>query len=148
MAARNATVGGKPAARPTSVSSVPQVATWAMPMPENIPPQAPQPRRLHLQPDHEQEHHHAELGDVQNGLRVGEQPQPERADDEAGGEIAEHGTEAGALEQRNRDHGGAQERDHVRQIGTLFRRRHRALACLNSRHPAYPKTSAAASRSH
>jgi hypothetical protein len=36
---------------------------------------------LHLQPDDEQEHHHAELGDVQDRLRVGEQPEPERPDD-------------------------------------------------------------------
>ena len=141
-------MGGKPARETDKRQQRPAGRDLGDAHAENIPPQAPQPRRLHLQPDHEQEHHHAEFGDVQNGLRVRGQPQPERADDEAGGEIAEHGTEAGALEQRNRDHGGAQERDHVRQIGTLFRRRHRALACLNSRHPAYPKTSAAASRSH
>ena len=44
--------------------------------PEDLAAQAPQPRGLHLQPDDEQEHHHAELGDVQDGLRVGEQPKP------------------------------------------------------------------------
>ena len=40
--------------------------------PEDLAPQAPQPRRLHLQPDDEEEHHDAEFGDVQDGLRVGE----------------------------------------------------------------------------
>ena len=72
--------------------------------PEDLPPQAPQPRRLHLEPDDEQEHHHAELGDVQDRLRVGEQPQPERPDDEAGREIAQHRAEPDPLEQRHGDH--------------------------------------------
>ena len=44
--------------------------------PEDLAPQAPQPRRLHLEPDDEQEHHDAELGDVQDRLRIGEQPSP------------------------------------------------------------------------
>ena len=141
MAARNATIGGKPASDADAGQQRAAGRDLRDAEPENIPPQAPQPRRLHLEPDHEQEHHDAELGDMQDRLRIGEQPQSERADGEAGGEIAEHGAEAGALEQRNRDHGRAQERDHVDQIGTLFRRRHRALRALQTAGIlVYPKT--------
>ncbi len=35
--------------------------------PEDLPAHAPESRRLHLQPDDEQEHDHAELGDLQDG---------------------------------------------------------------------------------
>ena len=48
--------------------------------PENLVPQAPQPRRLHFQADDEQEHHDAEFGHVQDGLRIGEEAEAERAD--------------------------------------------------------------------
>ena len=94
--------------------------------PEDLPPQAPQPRRLHLQPDHEQEHHHAEFGDVQDGLRIGEPAQAERTDDEAGRQIAQHGAEPEPLEHRHRDDGGPEQGHHLRQFDARmrFRRRH------------------------
>ena len=62
--------------------------------PEDLAPQAQQPRGLHLQADDEQEHDHAEFGDVQDRLGIGEDAQAERADDESGREIAEDGAEA------------------------------------------------------
>ena len=43
---------------------------------EDLLAQAPQPGGPHLQPDDEQEHDHAELGDVQDGLGVADQPRP------------------------------------------------------------------------
>ena len=36
--------------------------------PEDLAAQTPQVRRPHFQPDHEQEHHHAEFGDMQDRL--------------------------------------------------------------------------------
>ena len=38
---------------------------------------APHPGRLQLQPDHEQEQHHAELGDVQGGVDLLDQVEPD-----------------------------------------------------------------------
>ena len=70
----------------------------------------------HLEPDHEEEHHDAELGGVQDRLRLGEQCQPERADDEAGREVAEHGAEADAAEQGHGHDGGAKQRDDFGEV--------------------------------
>ena len=72
--------------------------------PEDLPPQRPEARRLHLEPDHEQEQHDAELGDVEDRLGLREDAEPERSDHDAGGEITEHGAEAKALEQGRADH--------------------------------------------
>ena len=154
MAARNATTGGNPTSTPTPVSSAPQVDDLRDAEPEDLAPQAPQPRRLHLEPDDEQEHHHAELGDMQDRLRAGEQLQPERADHQAGGQVAQHRAEPGALEQRNGDHRRAEQRDDMHQIGSLLRRRHLFSAPARSSDPrplVYPKTPCTASlagRSH
>ena len=73
MPATKATSGAKPASTPAMVSSAPQTQHLRGAQPEDLAPQVPQPRRPHLQPDHEQEHHDAELGDMQDRLRVGEQ---------------------------------------------------------------------------
>ena len=45
--------------------------------PEDLLPQAPEPLRLHLEPDDEEEHHDAELGGVEDGLGVADQPEPD-----------------------------------------------------------------------
>ena len=58
--------------------------------------------------------------------------QPERADDQAGGQVAQHRAEPGPLEQRNRDHRRAQQRDDMEQIGSLLRRRHLRSLALRS----------------
>ena len=80
-------------------------------------------RGPHLQADHEQEHHHAELGGMQDGLRIGEPPEPERADGQAGGEIAQHRAEPKPAEQRHHDHCRAQQSDDFHQFtGTCFHR--------------------------
>ena len=57
-------------AMPTIVSSSAQTTTCSGAQAEDLAPQAPQPRRLHLEPDDEQEHHDAELGDMQDRLRI------------------------------------------------------------------------------
>jgi hypothetical protein len=85
--------------------------------PENFLSQAPEPRRLHLEADDEEKHHDAKLGDMQDCLRIGKQPQAERADHDAGGEIAEHGAEPDALENRHRDDAGREQRDHLHELG-------------------------------
>jgi hypothetical protein len=79
--------------------------------PEDLRPQAPEPRRPHLEADDEQEQHDAELGDVQDRFRVRDQPHAEGPDDEPGREIAEHGAQAEPPKQRHRQHGGRQQRD-------------------------------------
>ena len=76
--------------------------------PENLAPQAPQPRRLELEADDEQQEDDAELGDVQDFFAAGDQPRC-RADGDAGGEVAEDGAETDALEQRRRDHRAAEQ---------------------------------------
>jgi hypothetical protein len=60
------------------------------PYTEDIAAHLPQPRRFHLQPDDEQEQHHAELGEVQQFVRVfGEAERQRRADNHPDGKIAE-----------------------------------------------------------
>ena len=97
--------------------------------PEDRPPQAPQPRRLHLQPDDEQEHHHAEFRDVKDGLGIGEQADAERADDQAGGQISENRPEAKALEDGNGDDAGRKKHDHMDEIAAVCFCRHVANSC-------------------
>jgi hypothetical protein len=97
--------------------------------PEYGAPQTPEPRGLHFQPDDEKEHDNAELCDVQDCLRVGEQPEPEGADDEAGGEIAQHRAEPDALEDRHRDHAGRKQRHYLDEIIACSLGRHRRLSC-------------------
>ena len=64
--------------------------------PEHGLAQRPQPRRLELQPDQEQQQHHAELGEAQRCLRVADDAEPPRADERAGGEVAQHRAELAA----------------------------------------------------
>ena len=89
--------------------------------PEDLAPQAPQPRRLHFEADDEEEHHDAEFGDVQDCLRVVKDGEAERADDEAGGEIAEDGAEAHPPEDRHRDDARRQQRHHLNQFAARCR---------------------------
>ena len=59
--------------------------------------QAPQPLGFELQPDQEQHRHHAEFGEMKDVLDVGDQAQPERADGDTGGEVADDGPSPSAL---------------------------------------------------
>ncbi|MNM52235.1 hypothetical protein D3C81_633100 [compost metagenome] len=78
-------------------------------------------RRAHLQPDHEQEHHHTQLGHVQDGLRLGEPTEAERPDHQTGDEIAQHRTQPQSPEQRHGHHGRAEQRYHLHQFRRGFR---------------------------
>ncbi len=44
---------------------------------EDLSAKTPQMRRLHLQPEQEQEHQHVQFGSMQDRLRLIEQTQPE-----------------------------------------------------------------------
>ena len=79
--------------------------------PEDFLAQCPQLGGPHLEPDQEQEQHDAQFGDVQDGLRVVEERETEGADQQAGTEIAEDGTQAELAKQRDGDDGGRQQDD-------------------------------------
>ena len=72
--------------------------------PEDRRAHGPEPDRAKLEPDHEQQHHHAELAEMQHLADIVqrvERAEHVRPDDDAGGEIAEHGAHAqGAAERR------------------------------------------------
>ena len=85
-------------------------------------------RGPHLQPDHEQEHHHTQLGHMQDGLRIGEPAKAERADSQAGNEVAQHRTQPQSPEQRHGHHSGAEQRHHLYQFRRGLRR-HVAPPC-------------------
>lgn len=76
--------------------------------PEDRAAQRPQPARLELQPDEEQQHHDTELGHLLHEREVGDQPQAGRSDRDAGDQVAEHRAEPEPLEQRHHDHRGGQ----------------------------------------
>ena len=112
-----------PTATPTPVSSSAARRRPAVtPRPKISLPQAPQPRRLHLQADDEQEHHDAELGDCRIAAGSCDQAQPERADREPGREVAQHRAEAQPPEDRHGDDARGEQPNHLHQIdGMLYR---------------------------
>jgi hypothetical protein len=63
-------------------------------------PQHPQTRWLQLEPDREQQHHDAELGEMQDALDIRDEPEAPRADDGTGGKVPEHGAQLEAAEER------------------------------------------------
>ena len=99
---------GKPSDSPTQVSGRDRRPHLQQPEAEDLAAHRPQARRLHLQPDDEQEQDHAELGDVDDRLWVLEIPEemaePVGSDGKSGGEISEHRPKSGPPEQRHRDH--------------------------------------------
>jgi len=86
------------------------------PQPEDLPTQAPQMRGLHLQPDHEQEHDHAQFGHVQDRLRLGKPAEAERADDQASGKISQHRAQPEPPENRHHDHCRSEQRHDLDQV--------------------------------
>src|SRR6185437_2082910 len=69
------------------------------------------------------EQHHAQLGDMEDRLRVGDEPQTERSDGEPGREIAEHRAQARTLEQRHGNDAGSQQRHDLQEVDAARRRR-------------------------
>jgi hypothetical protein len=69
----------------------------------------PQPRRLQLEADHEQQQYDAEFREVQDPLDVGEQPESPGPDQNSGHQVAEHGAQIEVTEDRYGDDGGRQQ---------------------------------------
>ena len=118
------TATGKPPTMPTHGQEQGADADLQRAEPENLAPQAPQPRRLHLEADDEEEHHDAEFGDVQDRLGVVKDGEPERADDQAGGEIAQDRAEPEPPEDRHRDDARRQQRHHLDEFAARSLCRH------------------------
>ena len=78
---------------------------------EYRPAHDPQPRRLQLQADDEQQQHHAEFGEVQDGLDVVDQAEHRWPDHDARREIAKHRAELQPAEQRHDDDRGRKEQE-------------------------------------
>ena len=76
---------------------------------EDRRPHGPQPPRAQLQADHEQQHDHAELGEVQHRFHVGDEARDRGADQHAHQEIAEHSADAQQLGERRGDHRSGEE---------------------------------------
>jgi hypothetical protein len=96
------------------------------PQTEDLLPHPPQPLGPHLQTDDEQEDDHAELGDVQDGFRLAEQGQAERADGRPRRQIAEHGAQPDLAEHRHRHDPRRQQNDPMAQIQSCRRVGHRS----------------------
>ena len=94
------------------------------PKTKDIPPHRPQLRRLHLQPDDEQEHDDAKLRHMQDRHRVREEAKPERTDGQPRREVAQHRPQPDALEDRHCDHRSAEKCHHRDQINARRLRRH------------------------
>jgi len=78
------------------------------PQPEYRAAQHPQPRRLQLQADDEQQQRHTQLCEVQDILDLGDEFQAPGTDDDAGREVAQYRTQPEPAEQRHRDHCGGE----------------------------------------
>ena len=84
--------------------------------PENGVAHRHQPAWPQFEPDHEQQQHDAELGDLEQlvcGVRRENLADPERADQHTGQQIAEHGADAQRLGQRCGDRRRRQQPDHL-----------------------------------
>ena len=79
------------------------------PRAEDGVPHHPEPGRLQLEPDHEQQQHDAELREVQDALDVFEKAQAPRANHDARRKVAEDGAQLEAPEQRYGDDRGRKE---------------------------------------
>ena len=85
---------------------------------KNRAPQRPQPLTLQLQTDDEHQQRDAELGGVQDRLRLVHHADHRRPDHHAGEQITEHRAEAQLLEQWHQQHCGSEQR------GRRSKRRH------------------------
>jgi hypothetical protein len=124
----NENATGNPVATPTAVEQHRAGRDLNHTQPADLFAQRPQPRRAHLQADDEEEHDDAELGDLQERLRMGDDAQSIGTDPDPGGEIAEHGAESEPLEKRRRDDCRRKERDDRQQVDTLMFGSHEPIA--------------------
>ncbi|MNV23893.1 hypothetical protein D3C71_1149310 [compost metagenome] len=77
--------------------------------PEHRAPHHLEPGRGQLQPDHEQQHHHADLGRAEDAVGILHKAHAVRAQHHAGSQVAQHRAEAELLEHRYGDHRGQQQ---------------------------------------
>ena len=75
-----------------------------------------QARRRQLQADHEQQHHHADLGGVEDAVGVLHEAQPVRPQHHPGHQVGEHGAQAEPLEHGHGD--DRRQQQHQRQFQT------------------------------
>ncbi|GJE07820.1 hypothetical protein AOPFMNJM_3150 [Methylobacterium jeotgali] len=87
---------------------------------EDVPAHRDELREVQLQPDDEEQQHHADLGDARRRLRLGDEGEPGWADQHPGHEIAEHRALAEQPEDRHADHRRRQEGQHRRQEARVF----------------------------
>ena len=122
--ATSAAATGRPASRPSPASTSVVMTTCAAPRHEDHPAQREQPAGLQLEADDEEQDDHAELGEVQDALHVGHEPEAEGPDEHAAGEVGQHRAQPEAPEQRHGDHRRRQEqRDLGEQAGHRLGRR-------------------------
>ena len=70
---------------------------------KNRPPHLPQQGGPQFEPDHEQHHDDADLGEVQDIAAAVHETHGIRSDDRAGQEVPDHGSQPETLGQRHRD---------------------------------------------
>jgi hypothetical protein len=75
--------------------------------------EAPQPVRVKLETDQEEQEHDPEIGDVKHFLGGPDQPQSVRPHHRARNQIAEHSSQAEAAKQGDEQHRRAQHHHHV-----------------------------------
>ena len=111
---------GWPNSRATPASAAVVTTTCAMPAPNTAWRSTQSRDGCSSRPIDEQQHHDAELREVQDAFDVGDDPQAPRPDDRAGREVTEHRAELETPEQRHRDDGGGEKH------GDLAGQRHAA----------------------
>ncbi len=83
--------------------------------PENGAAHRDQPPQFELEPDQEQQHYHAELGNRNDALGCSECGEPRGADDDAGDEIGDDGRQSDAARDRHAQHRGREQHQSERQ---------------------------------
>ena len=68
----------------------------------------PQPVRLELEADDEEQEHHAELGEGADRLRLADQLKAPRSDGDSSEQISRHRAQAEAMRRHHRHHGGCE----------------------------------------
>ena len=106
-------------------------ATCAPPSPNTSRRMRPQPRGLELEADEEEQQRDAELGEAAHVLGVGDEAEAPRAEQHAGGEIAQHAAQLQPLEQRH---------EHDRRVAGRPRR---VRACMSAKVDAAPMSQSA-----
>ena len=78
---------------------------------ENVAPHGEQAVQLQFEPDQEQQHHHAELGDAEDALRSREKAEPVGADDHPDDQVGDDRGEPGEARERHADHQGGEQHE-------------------------------------